>query len=73
MPVTSVVPDETIQRLRSLFPDTLIVAALDLVDRDSGELIFTLLSVTISVAFNHLCRMVIYARRHFVFILTAET
>jgi len=27
--------DEAVQKLRSLFPDTLILAALDLVDRDS--------------------------------------
>lgn len=37
--ITSVKPgvlsDETIQRLRSLFPDTLVLAALDLVDRES--------------------------------------
>lgn len=35
----SLVGNEVLQQLRALFPDTLILAALDLVDRDSGELI----------------------------------
>lgn len=36
----SPVEDEDIQKLRSFFPDTLILAALDLVDRDSGKLTY---------------------------------
>lgn len=35
--ITSKVGEEAIQRLKSVFPDNLILAALDLVDRDSGE------------------------------------
>jgi hypothetical protein len=35
----SPVSNEVLQQLRTLFPDTLILAALDLVDRDSGGLI----------------------------------
>ena len=35
--MTSKVDEEAIQRLKSVFPDNLILAALDLVDRDSGK------------------------------------
>ena len=35
--ITSKVGEEAIQRLKSVFPDNLILAALDLVDRDSGK------------------------------------
>jgi len=65
--ITSVKPgvlsDETIQRLRSLFPDTLVLAALDLVDRESGELISPL---WLGNNFSHLCLLVLYDLGHFV-------
>ena len=48
----SAVSDETIQRLRCLFPDTLILAALDLIDRDSGELI-SCYSISLRIAKLH--------------------
>lgn len=35
--ITSKVGEEAIQRLKSIFPDNLLLAALDLVDRDSGK------------------------------------
>jgi hypothetical protein len=38
------VTEEYVLKLRTLFPDTLILAALDLIDRDSGALILLLFS-----------------------------
>jgi hypothetical protein len=46
------VPDETILKLRSLFPDTLILAALDLVDREHGKAPCHAMNITYSLSFE---------------------
>lgn len=45
MPLIFSVTDDALHRLQAVFPDSLILAALDIIDRENGNILCSLLIV----------------------------